>query len=1115
MKKLILFFVLVSTGLEMFSQPFPIPSTHEEYAQYNRILAERYSPNFQQQIEIDGSDDLGLRDLIVKMNFDGNWNMSGNWAAMNTLIATLDEDDLATTEAIRPYIYYSVTWLNNHWVITYSYYHPQDWTSCIDLGFDEHENDMEGAIVYVSRDDYTIDHVTTIFHNDIKVDHNPVTWDGLNEHVVISVDNGAHSAAPYGQNNNIGCEGAHDFVITYEYAGTPNSASLDYPSKKGYYELIDITDIDQLWDNRFNPIVTTSEGHSREHQIIGHHAGLNKATPPWSWSQIDLLTPCMFEAFHIGGNFFTHDQIPSESVIEYNPFETGCGIIQNAPAASEGFTVQFDPKCGLPSNERRKIVIDKNTLWVGSDIERRNIEILSGNELIIQNSDFRISGTITVHSGAKLIIDNSILDYCGVEGYWEGIRTPYISEEPPAEIHIINGSEIWNAKRGISNSGYITGVNDIEFIGDANIIIDDSEFINNKMPLFLNGFVDVSITVTKSNFINNSDPSFLLALEDDFVAFEENIFKGVSDTHLYINGVNEVKITDCDFENETSCITLWESYGVQVEKCKFTGLENNGSHGILSTDSYASVINDNIFANFTFAIKTEGTTTGFGGMEIGQVTTPKNRFIGNSTAIYATGNTHPLGLKITNNLISQSNQTWQSASIALAGENNVDIINNTIRSSIYGLISNANGDYSNYYDCNEFQDNIKGDQYFSGENSKSRFIENLYQSPNAYTNVYMFGEADILNLQAKGLNDAAANCFTKNGVDDVSGNESTISFNYGYFDDSVSENCQRPESSNTIYDTEEMDISIGYCPVGIGALPFTSDQDEDEFSFDIEVEQDCPFCFIDSIDYWANQIISTDGDNPYTSEQDGNPLIDNYAEYYFNEWIEYGLNKLTKSKEYDKIEQILEPLKKWKWQKRLYGIYVLQEKYNDANTLLLSLPENNLDQIYFKEVQKINLSRIKFNSAQSDENEASFEESFFNSYILSNTEKNKLIEVGTSNTTSSGYARSLYHLLTRETLPIEIQTPEEGIRNRNTQVVTEERILVYPNPVDDIVNIQCTKGMKLINVSLYNLNGLSVLSEKINTNDYSLNVTGFASGIYILETLNSENEINNFKLIIQ
>ena len=58
---------------------------------------------------------------------------------------------------------------------------------------------------------------------------------------------------------------------------------------------------------------------------------------------------------------------------------------------------------------------------------------------------------------------------------------------------------------------------------------------------------------------------------------------------------------------------------------------------------------------------------------------------------------------------------------------------------------------------------------------------------------------------------------------------------------------------------------------------------------------------------------------------------------------------------------------------------------------------------------------------------------------------------------------------------------------------TKSRIVVYPNPTSDILNIQTAES--IINVTAYNIAGQKVMQ----TNTQTLNVSALKAGVYILK----------------
>ncbi|MEZ4237591.1 MAG: hypothetical protein R3F59_15875 [Myxococcota bacterium] len=101
-------------------------------------------------------------DWITAIDYDGNWTGTDNW------------DHLFTPSAWGPgatgygaVVYTSVVETCTHWFVVYGMFHPRDWTDSV---FDqEHENDLEGALVVVEKDGTPTGRAVamiTVYHND-------------------------------------------------------------------------------------------------------------------------------------------------------------------------------------------------------------------------------------------------------------------------------------------------------------------------------------------------------------------------------------------------------------------------------------------------------------------------------------------------------------------------------------------------------------------------------------------------------------------------------------------------------------------------------------------------------------------------------------------------------------------------------------------------------------------------------------------------------------------------------------------------------------------------------------------------------------------------------------
>lgn len=93
----------------------------------------------------------------------------------------------------------------------------------------------------------------------------------------------------------------------------------------------------------------------------------------------------------------------------------------------------------------------------------------------------------------------------------------------------------------------------------------------------------------------------------------------------------------------------------------------------------------------------------------------------------------------------------------------------------------------------------------------------------------------------------------------------------------------------------------------------------------------------------------------------------------------------------------------------------------------------------------------------------------------------------------------------------EVKNLELGIRN--------SRIVVYPNPAKDMINIQSTEGVK--EIQLFDMFGREISLPKIrnqnngNNIQLALNIQQYSKGVYILKVITNKSNVVSEKLIIQ
>lgn len=126
-------------------------SASKSYADFYRELAYRWAP-----VHYQDTDDTNAKaDYITRFDFDGEYNALDNW-----------ENFGKPEYSLRGAAYYSVVGTTTHWFIIYAFFHPRDWSDDDDQ---EHENDMEGILLIVKKDNNkygTLQLMITVAHDD-------------------------------------------------------------------------------------------------------------------------------------------------------------------------------------------------------------------------------------------------------------------------------------------------------------------------------------------------------------------------------------------------------------------------------------------------------------------------------------------------------------------------------------------------------------------------------------------------------------------------------------------------------------------------------------------------------------------------------------------------------------------------------------------------------------------------------------------------------------------------------------------------------------------------------------------------------------------------------------
>ena len=817
-------------------EEFPFDVT--ELEELNAQIASCYAPEIhhlvQSSLPLSAN---GRGDLLVAVDYDGDWNTGNNWENLAQFdgLNDLGEPDGISTEEIDeldPKVYYSVVWTDIAWVITYGFYHPRDYSladgDCCTgispiLPGDSHENDFEVVLVVVSRiDDNGIDkfqvvggystphgalekytYITSI--PEVYIDdrtHAPFLNLDDNEHIdcdgYLSCDSRIPVGNPHVVYTNNTDPNVSPFVEIDEYS-YPHGGQ-EYLQGFGEYELDDIfgDNPESLQSQRSNPLTFMNGGNTFNTEtgggtdICAIYGG--GASAPWGQGAFDYETSSIqdivCESMYGSG---TLNCLNSPPLILDNPYHI--------------------PSCVL--NDQATLIVDEDLEIVGYNSSQsfERIVVESGATLTITNSTLYFSsvGYVEVQKGGRLIIDDSHLTRCG-SIKWQGIKAYTDNRSgPEGEVIIRKGSRIEDATVGLA-----IGKNSFFGFPLTKVTITGGE-TEEEQPIFINN--DIGIAFNPGTTISS--------------------------------------ISNCNFFNREYDVNLVASSGLSIENSFFNQPIGSGweFHAINSFNSTFQLTGGNKFYRTGIGVHVHGSLPFSSGAQIGSFNSAPNTFELGTAGIFSLNLTGSGFTTFPANSTIENNVFWGNTYAAYgAGYNFIDVTENTFTSS-GGVTFDATGNYNNTINCNTFNnsDNLR----FRHENSNSEFLSNDFNGGSSNIELTAATVRSIVGS----FDNPAGNCFSGPNTNILVDNGST-SFNYFYKNIA----CQNPSGSgfNKVETSEdpENDCSNGRSPFanidpdGDGELGLS------EASYN--AENICKPCILDSIALWVNMVTNLGGDNLYT-----------------------------------------------------------------------------------------------------------------------------------------------------------------------------------------------------------------------------------------------------------
>lgn len=273
-------------------------------------LAAYWAPVLFQDVDVDNY----RADYITNVDYDGDWNPLNNW------------DNLLNFK-LNAYVYYWVSETTTHWFLGYAFFHPRDWSDDITAPLDQHENDMEGCLIVISKEFgrygefvllitraheefYSYKDYDDVISNEVRDGHEDIDGDVEFEEHHPYIYAKAEGHAVYGDLRWEVKDFPSNDGVVYRYIGKASEPSNSNDRNVGY----DLVFIGDLWDKRDDSNLFYKFG-----TFHGDDWSDNKADAPWGWDDKDdgdvradqfFLDPAyLVDSYHDGLGNFSQDYV--------------------------------------------------------------------------------------------------------------------------------------------------------------------------------------------------------------------------------------------------------------------------------------------------------------------------------------------------------------------------------------------------------------------------------------------------------------------------------------------------------------------------------------------------------------------------------------------------------------------------------------------------------------------------------------------------------------------------------------------------------------------------------------------------------------------------------------
>ena len=771
----------------------------------------------------------------------------------------------------------------------------------------------------------------------------------------------------------------------------------------------------------------------------------------------DLTNYMTYSKYSNCRNKFSNDQ----GSVMHN-FLSGNGLLQSIQTTSESYTSSINCPCIGGAD----VIITNSTLYSTEVNISGNLIIEAGGDLVVTNKiKFTDSGTLIVKRGGKLKLSgsNAMLTRACNYDWWNGVRVEgnntisqpdnYLSPTTANDAGIVfveNNATIEYARVGISTQRYNETWNEAYYGGLVQL--RDCFFKHNRKGVEILRY-RLGLNGTNKSYIDN----------------------------VSMNGTSANSAT-------TEGVTIWSSDGIRYERNNHSNFDKSG---LTIVDGWIKVNKSHVFSNNQSGVACYATAPANSEIEIGDKSKAgmDNYFYNNQKGIECYGANGLISGRVN---IYQNEINGGQTGIGLQGENLHFVGFNSVFNQPYGLyVINTGLLQKSLEHCNTFQNNLFG-IIFSGRNDETQFKFNDF-GDNIGNEVLLFGfstaPTTIRNTQGE-EGDPAENCFpfNDNQVDQIYTVGNTSQFNYFV-----------------------PTIATTSCTLG-GPIPLCNLSDA---------------CSI------PNNYTKTATFNQTTKNQDCNSLknsdppvftLNNYNQFdslyqvyqllcttlpancvlaaQYNSLRTQAMRDVVRTymsvNNWTAAENFLIGANFEEAKRTLYGLYFRNQNWTNASFVLNTLPVVSAEQRQFKLSQSIALEYAQAPGT----------------FVLTFVKDSILHVIANGEYSSAANAKSLLYLIKGETFGFSVPV----LPRSNGSVVNEKsatsQLLVYPNPTSQLLSVETSNGIDIVELQLVNMQGSVIMTATPNVQKYQLETSTIPQGVYLLKVSLSNQSFDTIKVQI-